>query len=263
MNKYQKVALTPFIFRNEFGLTISDKTSLITKRFTIENDAILIYADRDIFSKNYTVLLLVRKSLRVQVLFDKDWIELERKTVSYIDDKSETNTKAVGCENKEVKISGAEFKINLDNKPTKVKLIPPGHVVEDIILDIKYDEMSEEEYWAVQNSPAVLREKMGVTFRTGDDLVNVYWKHAKQNDVAMVRVDLYMGCPDNAQLMAKYKVSDEVFFKSITGLAYGEYCFKVYQFDKDDNEIVSTDFIKFELKKPQTNTHTGKPTVWI
>ena len=117
--------------------------------------------------------------------------------------------------------------------------------------------MTEKEYWEVQNSPETLRKKMEVSFRTADDLVNIYWKHAKENVVALVRIDLYMKNGDSRQLMGKYKESDEIFFKSIGGLAYGKYCFQLFQFDKDNKEIASTDFIDFELKKPEADNGGG------
>lgn len=114
--------------------------------------------------------------------------------------------------------------------------------------------MSEEEYWKVQNSPETLSKNVDVIFRTGESLVNIYWKHAKENIVALVRIDLYMCDKSDSKLMGKYKENDEVFYKSITGLAYGDYCFKLFQFDKDNNEIASTDYIYFSISKPSSKT---------
>lgn len=254
MNKYQTKALE-FLGVNpsEFGKTISAKTSSATKGLHIENDSILVFADRDIYSKDYTLQFLVGRYVKIELQFGNKWVSQE--TTEY-----EFEVRQNNCVSKQ-RFIGVESKINLDNRPSKLKLIIPGGVCDDIILDIKYDIMSEEEYWKVQNSPETLRKKMEVSFRTADDLVNIYWKHAKENVVALVRIDLYMRNGDSKQLMGKYKENDEIFFKSIGGLAYGKYCFQLFQFDKDNKEIASTDFIDFELKKPSQNN--GSPTGFV
>lgn len=246
MNKYQTKALE-FLGVNpsEFGKTISAKTSSATKGLRIENDSILVFADRDIYSKDYTLQFLVGRYIKVELRFGNKWVPQE--TTEYEFDVRQNN-----CVSKQ-RFIGVESKINLDNRPDKLKLIIPGKVCDDIIIDIKYDIMTEEEYWKVQNSPETLRKKMEVSFRTADDLVNIYWKHAKENIIALVRIDLYMKNGESRQLMGKYKETDEIFFKSIGGLAYGKYCFQLFQFDKDNKEIASTDFIDFELKKPESD----------
>ena len=237
MNKYQLKALSLLGVEPEnIGKTISLKTGTVTKGLHIVDDAITVFDDRDINSKDYAIRLFTGSVIKVEFSFKGNWVSQSVTDVPYDNQRT---------------AAGIEAKFNLDNKPEKIKLIIPGHICDDIVLDIKYDLITEEEYWKIQNSPEVLRNKMEVSYRTGENLVNIYWKHAKENVVALVRIDLYMGDPSSCQLMGKYKVNDEVFFKSIEGLAYGKYCFKVIQFDKDNNEIASTDFIGFVLSKPK------------
>lgn len=252
MNKYQEKALQLLkIDMNDLGVVISEKDpNQKTKHLQIDDDSITIVGDRDIYSKDYTLCLFVGRFVRTELLIGNKWIKQEygEYTCKIFERKDSFNTK---------NFTGVQVRLNLDNRPEKIKFIIPGEVTDDIVLDIKYDLMSEEEYWQVQNSPETLRKNMEVTYRTGEDLVNIYWKHAKENIVALVRIDLYMGDTNNPQLMGKYKENDEVFFKSIGGLAYGNYCFKLYQFDKDNKEIASTDFITFSINKPSNNTNNG------
>ena len=77
----------------------------------------------------------------------------------------------------------------------------------------------------------------------------------------MERIDLYVGEKNNGQLMAKYKITDEIFFKSIDGLAYGRYYFQLLQFDKDNNQIAATDYIDFEIKKPSSGHYEHAVTI--
>lgn len=247
MNKYQLKALNFLgIDPENIGKTISLKTGRVTKGLHIADDQIVVFDDRDINSKKYLLRLLVGMHVKVELGFGSKWVKYENANHQYEENGRSEN------------FNGVEAEINLDKRPDKLKLILPNSVCEDIIINIKYDVISEEEYWRIQNSPETLRKNMAVTYRTGENLVNIYWKHAKENVVTLVRIDLYMGSPDSCQLMGKYKVSDEVFFKAIDGLAYGKYCFKVLQFDKDNNEIASTDFIEFSISKPSQNN--GSPT---
>lgn len=247
MNKYQLKALEYLhVLPEEFGHVVSDKTGRKNNTLRIdENNAVVVCGDRDIFSKDYSLRLFVGLYVKVEVLINGKWVSCENANHQYTEKNTQQN------------FNGVLVSFNLDKRPEKIKLIIPNKVCDDIVLDVNYDLMSEEEYWRVQNSPETLRNNMAVSFRTGENLVNIYWKHAKENVVTLVRIDLYMGTPASCQLMGKYKVNDEVFFKSIDGLAFGKYCFKIFQFDKDNNEIASTDFIEFSLNKPTGFTSGG------
>ena len=61
-------------------------------------------------------------------------------------------------------------------------------------------------------------------------------------------------------LLARYKVDEETFFKSINGLAFGKYEFVLKQLDKDSNMLLETNKISFSITAPN---YGGKPTVWI
>ena len=50
-------------------------------------------------------------------------------------------------------------------------------------------------------------------------------------------------------MIGKYK-EKEAMFKSITGLAYGKYCYEIIELDGTDNEVARTDKIEFTLSVP-------------
>ena len=58
--------------------------------------------------------------------------------------------------------------------------------------------------------------------------------------------------------MAKYKTPEDVYFHSITGLAYGEYAIILVQYDNSNKEIYKSDYILVTLDRPN---YSGKPVV--
>ena len=61
-------------------------------------------------------------------------------------------------------------------------------------------------------------------------------------------------------MLAKYKVDDEVFLKTITGLAYCTYEYVVKRFGANNKLLLETNKIKFTLSRPD---YSGKPLVVI
>lgn len=246
MNKYQAKAFEMLgmnIF--EMGSVYSKRTGKPTSHIAIGgNDSIHISDDGDIHSKEYVLYLRVGKEVVVEARYDGKWTAYENG--DHVDPEK-------------VSFRGVVIDLNLDHRPDCIRLSVPNGAVDPLVVPIVWNVITQEEFDRIQNSPETLRRKMEVTFRTGQSLVNIYWKHAKENLVASVRIDLYMEQGGNTrQLMGKYKVTDEVFFKSIEGLAYGKYSFQLFQFDKDGNEIASTDFIGFALEKPREPQAGGR-----
>lgn len=239
MDKYQIKALELLnINLSCIGRAFSKKANAYTKVLGVEGDSILVRDDKDINSKEYQLQLYVGLNLTVEALFNGKWVKYDN--ANHTNHKGET-------------FDGVIIDFSIDKRPEMLRLSFPNNVVDPLELKLEYELVTEEEYERIQNDPERLRKVMNVSVRTADRLVNIYWQHAKENIVGLVRIDLYMGSVGSGQLMGKYKENDEVFFKSIDGLAYGNYYFKLFQFDKNNNEIASTDFISFTIKKPETN----------
>lgn len=245
MDKYQKFLLNKYgesfynLFYRACPVEQEEQGSSIQYLFSDEKtNSITIKQDEDINITQY-ILILYGKANRYDVLSkvsvykNKQWeeIELSRK--------------------------GYRIIIDFNDRTEKIKLSFVNNLADDYILDIKYLEADKEKYCAkqAQHKKDSLLKTANVKYSTGADLVNIYFQPCC-DDYVHTEITLYK---DN-MMLAKYKVDEEIFFKSINGLAYGKYEFILKQFDKDNNIILETDKISFSLVKPN---YSGKPTIII
>ena len=245
MDKYQKFLLNKYgeSFYNLFYRTCpveqEEQGSSIQYLFSDEKtNSITIKQDEDINITQYILILYGKANQydvlsKVSVYKNKQWeeIELSRK--------------------------GYRIIIDFNDRTEKIKLSFVNNLADDYILDIKYLEADKEKYYAkqAQQKKDSLLKTANIKHSTGVDLVNIYFQPCC-DDYVHTEITLYK---DN-MMLAKYKVDEETFFKSINGLAYGKYEFILKQFDKDNNIILETDKISFSLVKPY---YGGKPTVII
>ena len=94
--------------------------------------------------------------------------------------------------------------------------------------------------------------------KTGTDLVNIYW-NLVSDSVEETKIILYSVTNGTERLIGKYK-EKEAMFKSITGLAFGDYSYEIIECDKTGREIARTKKISFKISKPN---YSGKHTVVI
>jgi len=136
-----------------------------------------------------------------------------------------------------------DFDNKIDNIIIKFKL----NLADSLIVPIEYVEADKEKYYAkqAQQKKDELLKTASIKHSTGNDLVNIYFQPCC-DEYERTEINLFK---DN-QMLAKYKVDDGVFFKSINGLAYGTYEYVVKQFGKDDKLLLETDKIKFSLIAP-------------
>ena len=137
-------------------------------------------------------------------------------------------------------------------------------------IGIAYKEADKQAYNEMQ---AVLQKentlkRAAIKHSTGDSLVNIYFQSCADNydhteislfipdKTEVVRVGGPHG-PVNQEnvlswaLIMKATVENGIFFKSITGLAYGRYAYIVKQLDKGNNLLIETDYIEFYIRKQQ------------
>ena len=159
----------------------------------------------------------------------------------------------------QVKLEEKGYKIIIDfnDRIEKVKLSFLNNLADDYIITINYQEADKEKYYAKkeQERKDNLFKTANIRVSTGADLVNIYFQPCCDS-YARTEITLYK---DN-MMLAKYKVDEETFFKSISGLAYGKYEFILKQFDDKGNIILETDKISFSLSRPN---YGGKPTIFI
>ena len=245
MDKYQKYILSKYgdnltrMFYRACPIEQEEQGSSIQYLFCDENtNSITIKQDEDINITRY-ILIINGKANRYDVLssvyvyIKKQWeqVNLEEK--------------------------GYKIIIDFNDRIEKVKLSFLNILADDYIIDIKYQEADKEKYYAKkeQEYKDGLLKTASIKVSTGADLVNIYFQPCC-DEYARTEITLYK---DN-MMLAKYKVDEETFFKSINGLAYGKYEFILKQFDDKGNNLLETDKLSFSLSRPN---YGGKPTIFI
>lgn len=245
MDKYQKFLLSKYgksfykLFYRACPVEQEEQGSSIQYLFSDEKtNSITIKQDEDINITQYILILNGKADQydvlsKVSVYKNKHWeeIELSRK--------------------------GYRIIIDFNDRTEKIKLSFVNNLADDYILDIKYLEADKEKYYAkqVQQKKDSLLKTANIKHSTGNDLVNIYFQPCC-DECEKTEISLYK----DGLMLAKYKVEEGVFFKSIGGLAYGTYEYIVKQFDKDNKLLIETDRIKFSISRPN---YGGKPTIVI
>lgn len=246
MDKYQKYLLSFYggqlykIFYRAYPIEQEMQGSSIQYVFSNEKeDNITIIQDEDIEKTKYVLLLRAEADYGKEVLsgvsvfVNKKWEKV----------KKEENI----------------FKIIVDfnNRVEKIKLSFVNNLADDYVFNVKYQEADKEKYFAKkeQERKDLLLKTANIKIATGIDLVNIYFQPccAKYFRTEIV---LYK---DNIML-SKYKVNEEEFFKSISGLAFGKYEIVLKQFDKNGEILLEADKISFSINAPN---YGGKPTIVI
>lgn len=136
--------------------------------------------------------------------------------------------------------------IDFDSKAKQIDIHFANEMADSLTLHLSYVESDHAMYDAkVQDE---LNKKISPDHKTGIDLVNIYW--AKVSDkVASIKINLYVISQKNERLIGEYKETG-LLFKSITGLAFGEYSYEIIELGNNDEEIARTPKIKFKIESP-------------
>jgi len=219
MNKYQKYFLKEDAYIDCFALGSDINCSLDR---TLENGVVRIKQNEDISIKEYTLA----SRYPFDYLCENEW------------------RKSSKMENRVWQIAKFDWSVPIE----KVRFLVDNEFVEALEINIEYEFADVEAYNKKQEQRRknALIEKASIKHSTGADLVNIYFQPCS-SDYIRTEIALYR----DGLMLAKYKVDEESFFKSIGGLAYGTYSFIVKQFDRNDNLLLETEHIEFTLKSPK------------
>ena len=219
MNKYQKYFLKEDAYIDCFALGSDINCSLDR---TLENGVVRIKQNEDISIKEYTLA----SRYPFDYLCENEW------------------RKSSKMENRVWQIAKFDWSVPIE----KVRFLVDNEFVEALEINIEYEFADVEAYDKKQEQKRKndLIEKASIKHSTGADLVNIYFQPCS-SDYIRTEIALYR----DGLMLAKYKVDEESFFKSIGGLAYGTYSFIVKQFDKSDNLLLETEHIEFTVKAPK------------
>ena len=146
--------------------------------------------------------------------------------------------------------------VDFNDRADKIRFHFKGDLADDYILKLQYVEADKDAYYAEQAKTA--RENLikaaAIKHSTGNDLVNIYFQPCC-DEYERTEISLY----HDGQMLAKYKVEDGAYFKSIGGLAYGTYEYILKQFGKNDRVLFESDKIKFSISAPN---YGGKGVVY-
>ena len=135
--------------------------------------------------------------------------------------------------------------INFDDKIDSVLIEFKNNLADALTIPVVYEEADKQAYYAKkeQERKNELLKVAAIKCSTGADLVNIYFQPCNDS-YARTEIILYR----DEQMLAKYKVDEECFFKAITGLAYGTYKFILKQYDKDNNIILESNPTSFKIE---------------
>lgn len=235
MNKYQKAILCA---NNLISISTIDYNNKVEhfKDFDFENDSITVTQNENYNITKYVLTLPIKGIERISLLKSND----EWENIEY------------DAKHKVVKIN-----LDFEDKIKKIKFKFVDNIADELEMKVIFKDADKKLYDAKIKAEFEAKERekllkaLSLSHACGQDLVNIKFQNCN-NEVAYTKISLYdyNGESRERQLMATYKVEEGVFFKAIKDLAYGRYEYKVEQFDKNDNLIVSSEYIEFKIIPP-------------
>lgn len=158
-----------------------------------------------------------------------------------------------------------ELPVDFDNQIRNIRISSVSSIFNQIDLELEYVFADKKAYYAKKEAEDLAKKeadqkelnlRIKPEHKTGNDLVNIYW-NLVNDKVEIVKINLYSISNNDTRLIGKYK-EEEAMFKSITGLAYGKYCYEILELDGAGTEIARTDKIEFTLSVPN---YGGRNTV--
>ena len=227
---------------------INLEISIKDAKISISNDAFIIEQSENAYLSVYEVKL---KVLGVDV------IQLDGKTVIKVQDYF-------------------LFKLDFQNPNKTIAFKFNDGIAEELTLPIQFkskDKVSWDEKIRLETWNT-LQKIAEIKFSTGIDLVNICFRPCSdQYDKTII--ELYTGVgkwEDHPgaigrgmvfvpkllsakvdKLMGKFTVESDMFFKSITGLAFGAYGFRLSQYSKSGSLLFTSDYQYFAIQKNKIN----------
>jgi len=260
MDKYQKYLvgggdISIRVVANKGSTPIKDQ------ELSLDGDLLRFSQNEDITITSYAIVMFLSRNARKiiskrEVLVGEKWISIGKPDIGdlppkhqkiYLSDYVDTYT----------------YKFNIDNQselPSKLRLTFLNDICIPITIDIVIQFADRDTYYEKMNEEKRqnLIRMMNPEHKTGDSVINFYWNFADETLVAETVLELFSASKGGRRIILKKKFDNATLFSSISGLAYGEYEYKISQFDGNHNLIVSTDFIKVSLR---SSHYAGKNLV--
>ncbi len=172
--------------------------------------------------------------------------------------------------NSYVDVPLSEIIIDFNDRIDAIKIKFIKNIADDLEITITYQEADRQVYNDMQ--AALQKEntlkRAAIKHSIGESLVNIYFQPCADN---YDHTEISLFIPDKTEvkkvggphgpvnqedvlswsLIMKTTVENGIFFKSITGLAFGRYAYIVKQFDKANNALIETDYTEFYIRRQQ------------
>ncbi len=235
MDKYQKLLvqkarIKEWLYFENNGVS-DEENSKYCKRvvFDENNDTVTIIQDENPNIVDYTLIIFGESLIKtIEIYKNSKWEKIEKSTFK-------------------TRWAAFRLNINFEDRIERVKVSFRDNLADDYIIEVKYQEADKEKYnekLAMEHRTELLKVA-NIKVSTGADLVNIYFQPCSE-DYLRTEIVLYK----DGLMLAKYKVDEEVFFKSINGLAYGKYEFILRQFNTKNENILETAKIPFQIVPP-------------
>lgn len=184
-----------------------------------------------------------------------------KKHFIYFKDKGEqlSSVKIDGKTAGSVELDGRKLiraEVDFDKPAKEIKFEFADGICEPVVCKLKFIEVDHGIYDS--KVQAEINASIKPEHKTGTDLVNIYW-NLVSDAVVESQVNLFFVSSTGERLIGKYKESD-VTFKSVTGLAFGRYCYEIIETNKEGKEVARSGKIYFDLVMPN---YSGRHTVVI
>lgn len=184
-----------------------------------------------------------------------------KKHFIYFNDKGEqlSSVKIDGKTAGSVELDGRKLiraEVDFDKPAKEIKFEFADGICEPAVCKLKFIEVDHGIYDS--KVQAEINASIKPEHKTGTDLVNIYW-NLVSDAVVESQVNLFFVSSTGERLIGKYKESD-VTFKSVTGLAFGKYCYEIIETNKEGKEVARSGKIYFDLVMPN---YSGRHTVVI
>lgn len=184
-----------------------------------------------------------------------------KKHFIYFKDNGEqlASIKVDGKTTKPVEIDGKKYaraEVDFDNPAKEIRFEFADGICEPLTCKLKFIEVDHGIYDS--KVQAEINASINPEHNTGVDLVNIYW-NLVSDKVVESQVNLYFVSRTGERVIGKYKET-EISFKSVTGLAFGKYCYEIIEFGKDGKELARTGKVYFDLVMPN---YSGEHEVFI
>lgn len=240
MDKYQKNLFLGSYFSEKHSndTEITKKFCCISKKnlvvlpadFDITKDVFTIHQDEDIFSTEYYICFQsIAAVSKVFYCQGKQEIEVHLEDFPFNPQKQ-----------------GFCVTVDFNNRTKYIRFRFKENLADDYILKLKYVESDKDVYYVKQEQKRKddLLAALALSDATGPNLVNIYFQPCSK-DYAKTEIQLYR----NENIIAKYTIDGEMYFKSIAELANGQYHYIVKQFNKKGDLLIESPKKSFYIRE--------------